>query len=190
MPEVARQVGAFPLARGSADSAVVVSLPSGAYELQVANATGETGTGLLEVYELDAGVGRTLSLSTLGWLRNAGDSVTSGLVVKGPGPKRLLVRAVGSALRAIGIEAALGDPRLALYAGQSLVAANEDWSVSALASEEEVAAASAAAGCFPLDPGSKDAALLVTLAPGVYTAQVRGGEGGTGLVLLEVYEVR
>lgn len=190
MPEVARQVGAFPLARGSADSAVVVSLPSGAYELQVANATGETGTGLLEVYELDAGVGRTLSLSTLGWLRNAGDSVTSGLVVKGPGPKRLLVRAVGSALRAIGIEAALGDPRLALYAGQSLVAANEDWSVSALASEEEVAAASAAAGCFPLNPGSKDAALLVTLAPGVYTAQVRGGEGGTGLVLLEVYEVR
>jgi hypothetical protein len=190
LPEVARQVGAFPLARGSADSAVMVTLPTGAYALQVSNATGETGPGLLEVYEMDAGVGRTLSLATLGWLRDADDLLTSGLVVRGPGPKRVLVRAVGPAFRALGIQAVLDDPRLELYAGQSLIAGNEDWSVSALASEEEVAAASAAAGCYPLDSGSKDAALLVTLKPGVYTAQVRGGTGRAGVVLLEIHEVR
>jgi hypothetical protein len=90
----------------------------------------------------------------------------------------------------LGIQAALNDPRLELYAGQSLIAGNEDWSVSALASEEEVAAASAAAGCYPLEAGSKDAALLVTLKPGVYTAQVRGGTGRAGVVLLEIHEVR
>lgn len=38
--------------------------------------------------------------------------------------------------------------------------------------------------------GSRDAALLVTLPPGVYTAQVRGGEGEAGVVLLEIHEVR
>ncbi len=44
-------------------------------------------------------------------------------------------------------------------------------------------------GLFQLDDGSKDAALLIHLDPGVYTAQVDGADGGTGVALLEVYEV-
>jgi hypothetical protein len=190
LPAVARQVGAFPLLPGAGDAAVVVSLAAGAYALQVANATGVAGTGLLEIYELDAGVGRTLSLATLGRLRDADDVLASGLVVRGPGPKRILVRAIGPALRSVGIEAALADPRLEFYAGATLLAGNDDWGDSALATAEEVAAAAGAAGCFPLIAGSKDAALLLTVPPGAYTVQVRAGPGDAGVILLELHEVR
>jgi hypothetical protein len=44
-------------------------------------------------------------------------------------------------------------------------------------------------GAFSLDAGSKDAALLLTLAPGVYSAQVTGVNGATGVALVEVYDV-
>ena len=44
-------------------------------------------------------------------------------------------------------------------------------------------------GAFPLNSGSKDAAILITLPPGIYTAQVTGANGTTGLALVEVYEV-
>ena len=46
-----------------------------------------------------------------------------------------------------------------------------------------------AVGAFALDAGSKDAALLTTLAPGSYTVQVKGADGGTGEALVEIYEV-
>ena len=44
-------------------------------------------------------------------------------------------------------------------------------------------------GAFGLNVGSKDSALLVTLQPGNYTAQITGVSGSTGLALVEVYEV-
>ena len=44
------------------------------------------------------------------------------------------------------------------------------------------------AGMGALTAGSKDAALLVTLEPGIYTAQVEGAAGTTGVALVEIYE--
>jgi len=43
-------------------------------------------------------------------------------------------------------------------------------------------------GAFGLGSGSKDAALLVELDPGVYTAQVAGASGGSGEALVEIYD--
>ena len=37
--------------------------------------------------------------------------------------------------------------------------------------------------------GSKDAALWLTLEPGIYTLQISGGDGGSGVALAEIYEV-
>ena len=51
-------------------------------------------------------------------------------------------------------------------------------------------AAFAAAGAFSLPDVSKDAALVVTLEPGVYTAQVSGADGTPGVALVEIYELR
>jgi hypothetical protein len=44
-------------------------------------------------------------------------------------------------------------------------------------------------GAFQLEAADWDSALLITLPPGVYSAQVSGRNGETGVVLLEVYEV-
>jgi hypothetical protein len=60
---------------------------------------------------------------------------------------------------------------------------NDDWT------DPAIAAAAARSGTFALTAGSRDAALLVTLPPGTYTAQVSGVGGSTGVALIEVYEV-
>ena len=64
---------------------------------------------------------------------------------------------------------------------------DDDWGNASNASALESTAVTV--GAFPLAGGSKDAALLVTLAPGAYTAQVSGFDGATGVALVEVYEV-
>ena len=46
------KVGAFALTSGSNDSAIVVTLPTGAYTAQVTGANGATGVALVEIYEL------------------------------------------------------------------------------------------------------------------------------------------
>jgi hypothetical protein len=54
----------------------------------------------------------------------------------------------------------------------------------------QIIAAAAQVGEFPLPAGSKDAALLITLQPGLYTAVVTGVGNTTGVALVEIYEVQ
>ncbi|MBP7372160.1 MAG: hypothetical protein KA923_04950, partial [Opitutaceae bacterium] len=65
----------------------------------------------------------------------------------------------------------------------TLVGENDDWDGST-----DTAALFAAAGMGKLTVGSKDAVLVLTLAPGVYTAQVSGVGATTGVGLVEIYE--
>jgi hypothetical protein len=82
----------------------------------------------------------------------------------------------------------LPDPVLTLYQGNTVIAMNDDWnSNSSLGSALQTAAQQT--GAFALDSSSKDSALLITLPPGAYTAQVSGKNGTTGVALVEVYEV-
>jgi hypothetical protein len=77
--------------------------------------------------------------------------------------------------------------RWQIDAGGGELATNNDWGAGAN-SAEALTAAATATGAFGLSPGSRDAAVLITLAPGAYTAHVSGGDGGTGVALIEVYE--
>ncbi len=187
LPAAARSVGAFPLAAGSADSALIAPLPAGSYSLTMTSASSQSGVGLAELYALD-GNGRTQNLSTRARVTAGGGTLTSGFVVQGPAYKRLLLRAVGPTLRAFGLGDALADPVLTLYAGQKLTAANDNWSTTP-ADAAMAAAAARAVGAFALPAGSNDAALLITLPPGAYTAEVRGQGDTEGIALLEIYEV-
>ena len=115
----------------------------------------------------------------------------AGFVISGNVPKHVLVRAVGPTLAEVAVHHPLPDPRLTLFrfnpdTGQSLVVAlNDDWD-NALA----ITTAESTVGASPQLPvDSKDAALLLTLQPGIYTAQVSGVAGATGVSLVEVYEV-
>jgi hypothetical protein len=111
----------------------------------------------------------------------------AGLAVTGGAPKSVLVRAAGPALASVGVGDALPAPRLRVVGadGQS-VAENEAW--EAAGAGPAVAAAAQRLGAFPFAAGSRDAALLLTLAPGTYTAVVAGGEARAGTALVEVYD--
>ncbi len=191
--DLTKQVGAFPFAKGSKDAALLARLPAGQFTLQVASANTGTGVGLAELYEIDAGVGRTLNLSTRGLVRSGDELLIGGVVVRGPGPKRLLVRAIGPTLTAFGVNGALADPVLTLFNGATQVATNDDWGTrtgaAATATVAEIATATSAVGAFGLTSTSRDAVLLLTLPEGAYTAQIAGKAGASGVILLEIYEV-
>ena len=72
-------------------------------------------------------------------------------------------------------------------ASGEMILANDNW--GSATNSAEVRAATIASGAFALTDGSRDSAVLVTLDPGSYTAQVSGVGGATGISLVEVYEV-
>ncbi|HXN35101.1 MAG TPA: hypothetical protein VN877_02955, partial [Opitutaceae bacterium] len=97
----------------------------------------------------------------------------------------VLLRASGPALSPF-LSGSLPDPELELYSGSTLLGTNFGW-----AGDPVIAAEAASVGAFTwTSAASKDSALLVTLAPGAYTAQVAGASGDTGIALLEVYEIQ
>jgi hypothetical protein len=112
--------------------------------------------------------------------------MTAGFVVTG-GEKTLLIRAVGPTLGGFGVIGANTDPELILYAGQTVLATNDNWGTNA--NVADITAASAQVGAFALAPGSRDAVLLVNLQPGAYTASAASKGAVSGDTLIEVYEV-
>lgn len=195
----AAQVGAFALAAGSRDAAVVAALAPGSYTMQITAGT-ESGIALAEVYDAslkpDAEAQRLVNISTRGFA-DVGDGVLiGGFVIAGPSSKRVLVRGIGPALSAFGVSGALADPQLTVYGGAVVIAQNDDWSLPTTATGQqtaataaELASTAAAVGAFSLGTGTKDSAVLVTLGPGSYTAQVAGAGTTTGVALVEIYEV-
>jgi hypothetical protein len=189
----AARVGAFVLNAGSKDAAIMMTLDPGVYSAQVNRASGTaTGLTIVEVYDASANPGvetqKLVNISTRGEVRTGDNIMIGGFVVTGNVPKRVLIRGVGPTLGGYGVSAVLADPVLTLYQGSTFVATNDNWSESA-ASASEIAAAAVQVGAFPLTANSKDSVLLLTLAPGVYSAQISGAGGTTGIVLLEIYEV-
>ncbi|MBL9187733.1 MAG: DUF1800 family protein [Opitutaceae bacterium] len=129
------------------------------------------------------------NLSTRAQVGTAGDILISGFNIGPGGGKQVLIRASGPALAAFGVGGALADPQLELFSGQTSTARNDNWNTPIGGATPVTAANFTAVGAFAFPAGSRDAALLVTLAPGPYTAQVSGVGGGTGVSLIEVYEV-
>lgn len=186
LSSLARSVGAFPLAAGSLDSAVVSEIAAGAYTLQATPAGGASGVGLIEIYELNA-QGRTANLSTRANIQRGGEPLIGGFVVQGPAFKRVLIRAIGPTLARLGVANALEDPVMTIRAGANPVATSDRWDASPAV--EAVVDASRRVGAFPLESGSEDAALLITLPPGAYTVEVAAKSEHPGITLLEIYDV-
>ena len=118
--------------------------------------------------------------------QHLGSGLTAGFVIGGGSPLKVLVRAVGPGLAFFGVPGTVVDPQLILFnATSTKIAENNDWGGT-----PELTAAFASVGAFALPAAtSKDAALLVTLPPGNYTAQASGVNATTGVALVEVYEV-
>jgi hypothetical protein len=182
LADVFASVGAFAFPAGSRDAAFQQSMSNSAS----VHALG-TGAGIVLVEAYDTGSGNTPRMTNLSARNRVGtgdDILIAGFAISGTGSKRLLIRAAGPALSALGVPGVLANPRLELYSSAGLkLNENEDWAANLIATFSNV-------GAFPFPAASRDAALIVELSAGAtYTVQVRGSDGGTGEALIEIYEV-
>ncbi len=178
-------VGLGPLVIGSRDAALLSRFNSGIYTAQVTT-LGSSGIALMEAYDSDppGGSGRLNALSVRSAITPGSGVLIVGLVVAGESPKTLIIRGIGPALLQAGVSTAIADPVLEIYNSSSQrILTNDNWGGSQLLSS-----AFAAVGLAALPTDSKDAAMLVTLQPGVYTAQLSGLNGTSGIGLVEVYD--
>ncbi len=186
LAEAFAKSGAFPLPPASLDSAVLASLHAGAYTAVVSGANGGTGVVLLEAYEDDPNptpTARYINMSVRGLAGSGPNVLTVGFVISGTSSETILIRGIGPTLGVFSVAGALANPKLTvLDSNQNVVGSNAGWGGTAA-----LQAAFNAVAAFPLPTTSDDAAVLVTLSPGAYTAQVSGAGGATGIALLEMY---
>ena len=130
-----------------------------------------------------------VNLSTLARIASAGDSVVAGFFVAGKVPRNVLVRAVGPSLAQFGVGDALTNPRLTVYQSNRALVTNDAWAPTTEAASLLTAAFDRAGAFRFISTASRDAAVLLTLAPGVYTVHMSSANGAPGSALVEVYDV-
>jgi alpha-tubulin suppressor-like RCC1 family protein len=155
------------------------------------NANGQLGTGsqngsgtpvlVMNVPAPPANPARLVNISTRMQVLTGDNVMIGGLTIGGSTPKTVVIRARGPSLTAQGVPGVLADPVLQLFSGPNPIGINDDWT------EASNAAAIQASGYAPLD--SLESAIMVTLDPGGYTAIVSGYQQGTGVGIIEVFEV-
>ena len=182
-------LGAFPVPSNSLDAMLLISLPAvAAYTCQITGVGGATGIGLVEIYDADASppAARLVNISVRAPVGTGENVLIGGFVVGGSTDESVLIRAVGPGLASsFGIAGTLAQPVLNVYDDkQNLMYTNTVWGGDAT-----LDVAGKIVGAFNLDPSSQDSVVLVTLPPGAYTAEVSGVNGGTGIAMVEIYEV-
>ena len=189
--DLTADIGAFPLGETSLDSALLADLPPGAYSVVARDADAMGGVVLTEVYDLSNvdGGQKLLNISSRALVGAGEDVLIAGFVVNGEVPKRVLIRGVGPTLASFGVSGALSNPQLELRAQSATdaIASSENWVNEPAAGLIRQAAGEV--GAFELRADGGDAALLLNLEPGSYSAVLRGIDGSTGVGLVEVYEV-
>ncbi len=182
----APETGAFPLPVDSLDAAMLRTLDIGGYTFHVGANGASTGVALGEIYAVPGNSsGRLINVSARALAGSGESTFIAGFTIGGTSRRTVLLRALGPALTGLGVSGALADPRLALFDhnGGSPFATNDDWGGA-----PALQTAFRQSGAFGLAADSRDAAMLVTLAPGCYTAQVSGPTNAPGVALVELYD--
>jgi uncharacterized protein (DUF1800 family) len=189
---VMRTVGLTPPVRGSLDASIVVTLPSGAYTAQVSAAGGATGIVLLEVYDV-SGPARLMAISTRAPVGSGNNVLIAGMIVS-PGTlvRRMVLRAGGPMLAPLlpAGTTVLSNPSMSVIDSLGrVVATNDNWDANGANAAGQISGAFTQAGMAPLTAGSRDAALVLDLAPGVYTIIASNVDSSTGVGLVEAYDI-
>jgi hypothetical protein len=177
------EISASGLAPGNdLESAIIANLAPGSYTAVVRGVGNTTGTGVVDAYDLSPTSSASLAnFATRGLVQPGDKLMISGFIVQS-GPVRTVVRAIGPSLTAFGITNALPDTTLQLRdQNGAIVRENDDWMSDQKAELE-------ATGLQPSDP--KEAALVQTIPPGQYTAQIRGKPESTGIGVVQIYFVQ
>jgi hypothetical protein len=164
------------------ESAIVRRLDPGAYTAKITGVNGDTGVGLIEVYDLEESTAADAgNISTRGNVGTGDDVLIGGIIVHGDNPHKVLFRGIGPELAGAGVSGPLADPTMELrdQNGQ-LIYSNDDWKQTQQSQIQET-------GLAPKD--DREPAILRLLGAGNYTAIVAGKGGNTGIALVEAYNI-
>lgn len=174
------EIGASGLAPGNnLESAIIANLAPGSYTAVVRGVGDTIGTGVVDAYDLSAASSAKLAnVATRGLIQPGDKLMIAGFIIQN-GSVTAVVRAIGPSLSAFGVTNALPDTTLQLRDQNGvIVRENDDWQSDQKAELE-------ATSLQPSDP--LEAAVVVTIPPGQYTAQVRGKPEATGTGVVQVY---
>lgn len=159
---------------------------TGNYTAIVTNAAGSTISNPLNL-SITSQPTRFINLSSRAQLVDNNNPLTLGFVLGGNESRTLLIRAAGPSLKNFGITNSLSNPSISLFSSDGyLLGKNTGWGTASNASA--ISAAEQNTGAFAFNSGSADSAMLVTLAPGAYTAQVTNASATSGVCVVEVYQ--
>jgi len=164
------------------EAAIVATLAPGDYTVILSGVNDTSGIALVEGYTLDSNTTRAANISTRGRVGVDDEALIAGFIIDGGASKKVIIRALGPSLGAGGTGGVLANPLVELRdsAGDE-IATNDDWSSGP--QQAEIVATSIP----PSNP--LESALIATLAPGTYTAVVRGADGGSGLGMVEIFDL-
>jgi uncharacterized protein (DUF1800 family) len=166
------------------DAALIATLQTGSYTVVVRGVNNATGVALVEIYDLDTGTptARLGNISTRGHVLTGDNVMIGGFIIRGDLAKRTIVRVRGPSLSLNGVPLAgrMLDPMIELHDANGTLSANDNWRST---QQAEIEASSIA----PID--DREPAIVATLAPGNYTAIVRGASNSTGIALVEMYDL-
>jgi phospholipase/lecithinase/hemolysin len=167
--------------QNDAESAILKTLAPGHYTAALTGKNGGTGVGLVEVYDDDSSSSTLANLSTRGFVGTGENVMIGGFIIKNGDSPIVVVRGIGPSLSSSGIANPLLDPQLEVHdANGAQIAADDNWKTFQ-------PQAIKATTLQPAD--DREAALVLTLAPGNYTAVVRGANNTTGVALVEAYRI-
>lgn len=168
------------------ESVIVATLVPGAYTALLTGKGGTTGVGIVELYDANLAADSELAnISTRGLVQTGNNVMMAGFTLGGTNnPANIAVRAPGPSLDH-NLSDLLPDPMLTLHnASGTIMVANDDWQ------DDPISAALLTANGLAL-PNAKESGIFISIAPpGQFTAVVRDKNGGSGLALVEVYNVR
>jgi photosystem II stability/assembly factor-like uncharacterized protein len=161
------------------ESAIIANLAPGSYTAVVRGAGNSEGTAVVDAFDLSAGsAARLANIATRGLIQPGDKLMIAGFIIQS-GSVKVVVSALGPSLAAFGITNALPDTTLQLRdQNGNIVRQNDDWMIDQKAELQ-------ATGLQPTN--DLEAALVETLAPGSYTAQVRGKPEATGTGVVQVF---
>jgi hypothetical protein len=165
------------------EAATIQTLAPGAYTVVASGKDGATGVGLVEIYDLSAqSTSHLANLSTRGLVGTGENALINGFIVGDTANASTIIRALGPSLAAGGVSNPLQNPLLTVYDSNGVaLAANDSWQYAVAKEDLEKN------GLAPTD--DLESALVLHPPAGAYTAIVVGEAGGSGVALVEVYDL-
>ena len=168
------------------ESVIVATLAPDNYSAILTGNNNTTGVGVIEVFDNDSAADSQLgNISTRGLVQGNNSVMIGGFILGGStSNSRIAIRGIGPSLAQFGLNNVLTDPTLELHDGNgALLISNDNWE-----SDTSSAGQLSANGLGLSD--SKESGLFTSLPAGQFTAILAGKNGGTGIGLIEIYNLQ